>query len=114
MFKLKKEQYYGNIEYKLKFSNITKNRFDKLSTQLKFRLIEGDGIALYFIGVNDNGELIGINHNEMKYSLTILKKMCKEINAIITKKNRVELKNNNFINIIKIKALFDINNIFLH
>ena len=36
MLKLEKEKYYGNVEYKLLIkNNINKDRFNRLSTQLK-------------------------------------------------------------------------------
>lgn len=45
----------GNVEYKLKLIDPTPERFQQLVSQLKWRLTEGQGEALYEIGVEDNG-----------------------------------------------------------
>lgn len=47
-----KEEYYGNIEYKL-IINPLKNI--NLITQFFFRLREGGGKCFYIIGIDDNG-----------------------------------------------------------
>ena len=65
----------GNIEYKLKLLNPTPSRFEHLVTQMKWRLQEGQGEAIYEIGVADNGFLRGLSDREMDDSITTLKKM---------------------------------------
>lgn len=50
------EPQFGNIEYKLKLISPSKQRLDHLVTQLKWRLNEGKGEAIYEIGVTDSGE----------------------------------------------------------
>lgn len=42
---------------------------------MKWRLKEGDGEALYAIGVEDNGSVSGLLKEELDYSLTTLKEM---------------------------------------
>jgi GTPase len=37
----------GNVEYKLKLQSLTMDRVDHLTTQLIWRLEEGDGTAFY-------------------------------------------------------------------
>lgn len=49
----------GNIEYKLKLVSPTSERLEHLVTQLKWRIAEGGGEAIYEIGVGDDGSLIG-------------------------------------------------------
>lgn len=49
------EPQFGNIEYKLKLISPSKQRLDHLVTQLKWRLNEGAGEAIYEIGVTDSG-----------------------------------------------------------
>ena len=68
----------GNIEYKLKLVNPSKSRFEHLVTQMKWRLQEGEGEAIYEIGVADNGMLAGLTEQEMKASLETLNSMAKE------------------------------------
>lgn len=45
----------GNIEYKLKFDGPNMARIEHLTTQMVFRLNEGNGTAYYQIGVLDSG-----------------------------------------------------------
>ncbi|KAI4833393.1 hypothetical protein KUCAC02_016299 [Chaenocephalus aceratus] len=74
----------GNIEYKLKLVNPTQYRFEHLATQLKWRLQEGRGEAVYQIGVEDNGLLVGLSEADMRASLKTLKRMAEKVGADIT------------------------------
>ncbi|XP_023652102.1 GTP-binding protein 2 [Paramormyrops kingsleyae] len=74
----------GNIEYKLKLVNPTQYRFEHLATQLKWRLQEGRGEAVYQIGVEDNGLLVGLSEEEMRASLRTLRRMAEKVGADIT------------------------------
>ncbi|KAK4053857.1 hypothetical protein OIV83_001513 [Microbotryomycetes sp. JL201] len=66
----------GHIEYKLKLPTPnTPYRLAKLITQLKWRLVEGGGSALYELGVMDNGLLVGLPLEEMQESLNTLGRM---------------------------------------
>ncbi|CAL1677220.1 unnamed protein product [Lasius platythorax] len=73
----------GNIEYKLKLINPSSQRFEHLVTQMKWRLREGHGEAIYQIGVEDNGKLAGLTKEEMKASLKTLKDMASRLGATI-------------------------------
>lgn len=64
------------IEYKLKIAMPTSiHRLEKLRTQLKWRLVEGGGSAVYELGLLDNGTLVGLNQEEMEQSLKTLAQM---------------------------------------
>ena len=76
---------YGNTEYKLKLINVDRNKLQKRITQMKFRLHEGNGECHYLIGVEDNGNPIGINEVEMKESIETIKRMvnsCEDVKII--------------------------------
>ncbi|CAF3917715.1 unnamed protein product, partial [Didymodactylos carnosus] len=47
-------------------------RFEHLVTQMKWRLQEGQGEAIYEIGVEDCGTLSGVSAEELDASLTTL------------------------------------------
>lgn len=68
----------GNIEYKLKLVNPSQYRFEHLVTQMKWRLQEGRGEAVYQIGVEDNGLLVGLAEEEMRASLKTLHRMAEK------------------------------------
>uniref|UniRef100_A0A8C1VDQ7 GTP binding protein 2 n=1 Tax=Cyprinus carpio TaxID=7962 RepID=A0A8C1VDQ7_CYPCA len=74
----------GNIEYKLKLVDPTQYRFEHLATQMKWRLQEGRGEAVYQIGVEDNGLLVGLTEEDMKASLKTLRRMAEKVGADIT------------------------------
>lgn len=78
------EPQLGNIEYKLKLINPTSQRFEHLVTQMKWRLREGKGEAVYEIGVLDSGHLHGLNDADMAASLDTLKKMANKLGASTT------------------------------
>lgn len=49
--------------------NPTATRIEHLVTQMKWRLQEGGGEAIYEIGVEDNGTLTGLTKEELDWSL---------------------------------------------
>ncbi|MEQ2212321.1 GTP binding protein [Xenoophorus captivus] len=63
---------------KLKLVNPTQNRFEHLATQMKWRLQEGRGEAVYQIGVEDNGMLVGLSEEDMRASLKTLHRLAEK------------------------------------
>ena len=59
------------------------SRLNKRASQLRFRLDEGEGKALYMIGVSDSGRTDGIDIEIIYKSINYLEKMAKIINAEI-------------------------------
>lgn len=78
------EPQLGNIEYKLKLINPSAQRFEHLVTQMKWRLREGQGEAIYEIGVSDSGHLQGLADHDMATSLGTLKQMAHKLGATTT------------------------------
>lgn len=70
--KLDEEEFNGNIEYKQYLFDLSKKRITKLATQMDFRLREGEGEAIYYIGVNDNGYTEGLQLDLLQSSLNNL------------------------------------------
>lgn len=62
----------------LKLVNPSQYRFEHLVTQMKWRLQEGRGEAVYQIGVEDNGLLVGLSEEEMRASLKTLRRMAEK------------------------------------
>src|SRR5205085_7963114 len=83
----------GNIEYKLKLVNPNPARFEHLVTQMKWRLREGHGEAIYELGVEDKGLLVGLTDEEGKASLATLYMMAEKLGASVTvlRERRVSL-----------------------
>lgn len=75
-----------NIEFKERLNkdyHLQKDRKHRLASQMKYRMERGNGEAIYFVGVDDDGNLIGLNEKEIEESLFVLKRVAEEINAII-------------------------------
>jgi len=77
------EPQQGNVEYKLKLVNPTNQRLEHLVTQMKWRLREGQGEAIYEIGVEDNGLMTGLSEDDMDSSLDTLREMARRLGATI-------------------------------
>ena len=64
----------GNIEYKLKLINKNTDKIEHLESQMRYRLNEGNGEAIYIIGVTDNGIIVGVTDDDFKFYLFLGKK----------------------------------------
>jgi GTPase len=71
----------GAVEYKLKLKANSMERLEQLITQMKFRLHEGGGECIYYVGLLDNGEHLGINEQELETSLKTLRLMTQKLEA---------------------------------
>ena len=83
---------FGNIEYKLKLTKTNNTRIEELVTQMKFRLQEGAGICYYKIGLEDNGNPLGISEDDLKVSLDVLEEISERLNATANVVNLVKGK----------------------
>ena len=77
------EPQQGNVEYKLKLVTPTDQRLEHLVTQMKWRLREGQGEAIYEIGVEDNGLMTGLSGEDMDSSLDTLREMARRLEATV-------------------------------
>lgn len=108
----KPEDYFGNIEYKQELSNMDIYKINKYATQLKFRLIEGSGKAIYLLGVKDNGHILGIPDGQYESYINIMNNICSKVNSSIYDIKYTDADVNKKIIILKIKANFNIHDIF--
>lgn len=81
----------GNVEYKLQLLSPTPDRFARLVTQLKWRLLEGGGQAYYELGVADSGILVGLPRQQLEESLETLEMMASEIGASVIVVKEIEV-----------------------
>jgi len=89
--KLAAEVEEGNVEYKLHLINPSPARFARLVTQMKWRLLEGGGQAIYELGVADSGALVGLAPDDLRASLDTLYAMAAEIGACVTISKEIEV-----------------------
>jgi GTPase len=72
MLKYPPEEEFGNIEYKLTLVNKSADRIVSLASQMRMRIDEGCGEAIYVIGVTDDGEIMGVNDEDFTESFNNL------------------------------------------
>lgn len=78
------EPQVGNVEYKLMLNTNNAQRLQHLTTQMNWRLKEGQGIAFYEIGVGDDGQVIGLDDRQLQKSLHTLQKMAEQLDATVS------------------------------
>ncbi|GAA94866.1 uncharacterized protein L969DRAFT_97172 [Mixia osmundae IAM 14324] len=81
----------GHIEYKYRLQTATGDRLGRLVTQLKWRLIEGGGLAIYEIGILDDGTLIGLDAQDLEISLRTLRTMADQLSAKVDILRKIEI-----------------------
>ena len=81
---LSKESDDGNVEYKWKLVGLSEDRFKHLVTQMSYRLSEGQGEAIYEIGINDDGYPLGLVEEEYRETLGNIEKMAIELQATVS------------------------------
>ena len=80
----------GNIEYKRCLINIELHRIEEYITQMKWRLSEGDGEAIYYIGIEDDGSFYEWSENDKNDSLKMMKKIVSKANLKISKLEKIK------------------------
>jgi len=87
LYYLDPENDLGGIEYKL---IVNSKRLEGLQTQMLFRLREGQGHAMYRLGIMDDGLAVGLIEKHFNESFRNLEKMALNLDAeakILTKEN---------------------------
>ena len=92
-YKLQAEVECGNIEYKMVINNNTEHKINKLGTQMLYRLYQGSGYVIYYIGVCDDGKIVGLSKKELSKSFLILQKVSNKIDAKLINFIKKEVKN---------------------
>lgn len=61
--------------------NPSSSRMQHLITQMKWRLREGQGEAIYELGVEDGGAMTGLTDRELEASMKTIRKMATALSA---------------------------------
>lgn len=98
----------GCCEYKLKLvfhvEEVRNKKLIKIASQMKYRLYQGKGKAIYILGVSDHGDVEGISKDELEISFTFIENACELIGAQIYRK-RVYEGNQGFIGTLRIEMM---------
>lgn len=93
------EKEEGNKEYKryLKCkTNYQKEFIEKRASQMLYRLIEGEGNAIYMLGVDDDGKIYSLDKKIIDETIKNLKLIAEKIDASI---NVVRIYKNNVLTV---------------
>lgn len=93
--KLLPENDEGNIEYKYHLMHLDTETFNKRVTQMKFRINEGCGEAIYFIGIMDDGTPLGLSKDEYEESVANLNKIANRLKYNVILINQTITPNRN-------------------
>ncbi len=79
-----------NIEFKstLGDSHLLKDRRERLSSQMKYRLKTGGGKAYYIIGVSDDGEIVCHSQEEFEKTIQVIQELAEGIGSKVTETER--------------------------
>lgn len=91
-YKLSPEVEFGNIEYKKELLINTDYKINKLGTQMLYRLYQGYGYVIYYLGVTDDGEIVGLSEKDLSKSFELLQKVSEKIGAELIHFNKMEAK----------------------
>lgn len=98
----------GNIEYKRALLNVNNIRLNELASQMKYRLNEDESkIAIYYLGVNDDGTPYELTSEQKEETLNTFNKLLEINNAeIINFEILISEHNINYFKItIKVKTI---------
>jgi len=95
-FENKPEKDDGFVEYKWRLINLSPERLEQLATQMRYRLTEGNGEAIYEIGLKDNGFPEGVTEDEMTESDINLRKIAEKIDAYVKQISEKKIGNKFF------------------
>lgn len=96
-FKREPEKEFGNIEYKTSLVSKSQDRIQSIASQMRFRVDQGEGEAIYVIGVSDDGSPIGVTDEDFTESFNNLSFAARENNYSISILVTKTLKNSNKI-----------------
>lgn len=75
------ETHDGPVEYKWTLANANEDRIHHLSTQMQWRLSEGNGHALYRLGIEDDGTVSGMEKSDFEKTIQVFDKVVELSNA---------------------------------
>ncbi|MBI4362096.1 MAG: GTP-binding protein, partial [Euryarchaeota archaeon] len=73
-----------NVEFKEFLSpevHLSRDRKETLACQMNHRLLAGSGVALYVVGIADDGSLKGVSRERLRGTLEVLGAIALEVGA---------------------------------
>lgn len=75
-----------NIEFKERLepeTHLERGRLESLASQMRHRILTGDGVAVYVVGVTDDGGLKGVSEETYDETIEVLSKIATEADAVL-------------------------------
>jgi len=75
-----------NIEFKERLepeTHLERGRLESLASQMRHRILTGDGVAVYVVGVTDDGGLKGVSEETYDETVEVLSKIATEADAVL-------------------------------
>ncbi|ABL77547.1 GTP-binding protein [Thermofilum pendens] len=98
-FRLSREREEGPVEYKSRLSG-DDERCERLATQMKYRLFEGGGEAIYVLGVGDDGTPVGLDPEGERETLDTLRRVAESIGAATRVLERAEFQGRSVLRVL--------------
>lgn len=87
------ESFNGHIEYKRTLANCSERRIQEYATQMQWRIMENikHQYAIYYIGIDDDGTIIGLDTDSIISSIEHFIEIAQSISASLTGINLIEI-----------------------
>ena len=75
-----------NIEFKERLeaeTHLERGRLESLASQMRHRVLTGDGVAVYVVGVTDDGGLKGVSEETYEETIDVLSTVAAEADAVL-------------------------------
>ena len=89
----------GNIEYK-RCLHIDTNRIEENISQMKWRVKEGNGEAIYYLGIENDGSFYNWSDKEKNQTLNAIKIIINKANLKLIKIEKIKYDTNNYFKVI--------------
>jgi len=107
---MKPEKDDGFIEYKRSLLDCNDLSIQQYATQMQWRILQNTkaNFAIYYVGIDDNGSIVGLNIDEVMESIESFVKITNVIDASITFVNFITISDKTIIKFgVKNKKLSD-------
>jgi elongation factor 1-alpha len=98
-----------NIEFKKRLESEThleRGRLESLASQMRHRVLTGDGVAVYVVGVTDDGGLKGIAEEAYDETVDVLSVVAEEADAVVRDVETHEVEGGN-VGVVTVADTYD-------
>lgn len=92
------EEKDGQIEFKEQLNrelHLADGRRESLAAQLRYRVLSGDGEAMYVIGVTDDGDIEGLASDDFSETMDVLSLLAREVDVHVSDVETWDISDNN-------------------